>query len=67
MKKLKILIAIIIFSSYNFSSFAKEKDCSTIDTSTGVGMLEKFKCEKTFEKSKNTFKSKIKKIFKNKN
>ena len=47
------------------SSFAEEKkDCSTIDTSTGVGMLEKYKCKKDSggelelgKKIKNFFKS----------
>ena len=65
MKILKILIAVIILFSYNFNSLAEEqkKDCLSIDTSTGVGMYEKWKCEKGAE----GFKNKIKKLFKKKN
>ena len=65
MKVFKILIAAIIFFSYSFNSLAEEqkKDCSSIDTSTGVGMYEKWKCQKGFE----GFKNKVKKIFKEKN
>ena len=65
MKVFKILIAAIIFFSYSFNSLAEEqkKDCSSIDTSTGVGMYEKWKCQKGFEGlTKN-----IKKIIKKKN
>ena len=65
MKILKILIAVIILFSYSFNSLAEEqkKDCSLIDTSTGVGMYEKWKCEKGFE----GLKKKVKKIIKKKN
>ena len=51
MKIFKILIAAIIFFSYSFNSLANEqkKDCSSIDTCTGVGMYEKWNCEKGFE------------------
>ena len=51
MKVFKILIAAIIFFSYSFNSLAEEqkKNCSSIDTSTGVGMYEKWKCQKGFE------------------
>ena len=65
MKIFKILIAVIIFFSYSFNSLAEEqkKDCSSIDTSTGVGMYEKWKCKKGFE----GFKKTVKKIFKEKN
>ena len=64
MKIFKILIAVIIFFSYSFNSLAEEqkKDCSSIDTSTGVGMYEKWKCQKGFE----GLKKKVKKIFKEK-
>ena len=65
MKIFKILIAAIIFFSYTFNSLAEEqkKDCSSIDTSTGVGMYEKWKCQKGLE----GFKKKVKKILKKKN
>ena len=65
MKIFKILIAAIIFFSYNFNSLAEEqkKDCSLIDTSTGVGMYEKWKCQKGLE----GLKKKVKKILKKKN
>jgi len=65
MKIFKILIAAIIFFSYSFNSLAEEqkKDCSSIDTSTGVGMYEKWKCQKGFV----GFKKKVKKILKKKN
>ena len=47
MKIIKILISVIFIFSYSFGAFAEEKqDCSKIDTSTGVGMLEKYKCKK---------------------
>jgi len=64
MKVFKILIAAIIFFSYSFNSLAEEqkKDCSSIDTSTGVGMYEKWKCQKGFE----GLKKKVKKILKKK-
>ena len=65
MKVSKILIAAIIFFSYSFNSLANEqkKDCSSIDTGTGVGMYEKWKCEKGFE----GLKKKVKKILKKTN
>ena len=65
MKAFKILIAAIIFFSYSFNSLAEEqkKDCSSIDTSTGVGLYEKWKCQKEFE----GLKKRLKKILKIKN
>jgi len=72
MKKiLTILSALIIVISYSSVSFAEEKrDCSLIDDSTGVGMLEKWNCKKGLPpKEKTSLKSKLKKLnpFKKKN
>ena len=66
MRIIKILVFLFFIFSYNISSFAEEKkDCSTIDSSTGVGMLEKYKCKKDSggelelgKKIKNFFKKK---------
>ena len=64
MKILKILFLTIVLFSFAASSFAEEKrDCSTIDTSTGVGMYEKYKCKKGLPPSeKSSFKEKLKKL-----
>ena len=63
MKIFKILIAAIIFFSYSFNSFAanEQKECTSIDTGTGVGMYEKWKCEKGFQGLKKKLKEKISK------
>ncbi|MBA1338519.1 MAG: hypothetical protein FD546_000420 [Pelagibacterales bacterium] len=63
MKILKNLLILIFFYSFSTSSFAEEKrDCSAIDSSTGVGMYEKYKCEKGLPASKKIpFKEKLKK------
>ena len=65
MKLLKFILPLSILIFYNSNAFTKEqkKDCSSIDTSTGVGMYEKWKCEKGAE----GFKKKVKKFFKKKN
>jgi hypothetical protein len=63
MKILRNLLIIIFFYFFSASSFAEEKrDCSAIDSSTGVGMYEKYKCKKGFPPSeKASFKDKLKK------
>ena len=49
MKIFKTLIVVIILFSFNSISFAEDqRDCSTIDTSTGVGMWQKYKCDKVW-------------------
>jgi len=66
MKIIKILISVIFIFSYSFGAFAEEKqDCSKIDTSTGVGMLEKYKCKKGMESGeKGAFGQKLKNFLK---
>ena len=50
--------------SFNSTSFAKDqRDCSSIDTSTGVGMYDKYRCQKGLpERKKNVIQSKLKKL-----
>jgi hypothetical protein len=71
MKIFKTLIVVIILFSFNSISFAEDqRDCSAIDTSTGVGMWQKYKCDKGLpEGEKGSFKKKLKKLnpFKKKN
>ena len=64
MKILKILFLAIVLLSFSISSFSEEKrDCSTIDTSTGAGMYEKYKCKKGLPPSeKGSLKEKLKKL-----
>jgi hypothetical protein len=66
MKTLKILFTLIILLTYSSNSFAEEKrDCSKIDTSTGTGMYEKYKCNKGLPASeRGSLKKKIKNFFK---
>ena len=62
MKILKTLFVAIVLFSYSSNSFAEEKrDCSVIDTSTGVGMYEKWKCQKGFQGLKKKLKEKVSK------
>tara|TARA_Y100000590_G_scaffold388430_1_gene462775 strand:- start:463 stop:672 length:210 start_codon:yes stop_codon:yes gene_type:complete len=69
MKIVKILVVLFIIFSYSVGSFAEEKkDCSQIDTSTGVGLLEKYKCKRGIESGeKLPLGEKIKSFFKKKN
>jgi hypothetical protein len=64
MQILKTLILFLFLSFFNTTSFAENKrDCSTIDTSTGVGMYDKYKCKKGLpERKKNVLKHKLKKL-----
>jgi hypothetical protein len=63
MKILKTLIVVLILSLFNSISFAEQTDCSSIDTSTGVGMYEKYRCMKNLPpKEKTSLKSKLKKL-----
>ena len=66
MKLIKFALPLIILIFYTSSSFAEDskKDCALIETDTGSGMYEKWKCNKGFkgfgEKIKNLWKKKDK-------
>ena len=65
MKLIKFVLPLIVLFFYTSSSFAEEKkmDCESIDTSTGVGMLEKHRCKKGISpKEKVKWGDKIKKF-----
>ena len=64
MKILKALILALVLSFFNSTSFAETKrDCSTINTNTGVGMYDKYRCEKGLpERKKNVLKNNLKKL-----
>jgi len=64
MKVLKIIGLFLLIYSFNSTTFSEEqKDCSKIDTSTGVGMYDKYRCQKGLpERKKNVLKNKIKKL-----
>ena len=50
MKLIKFITALLFLVFFSTSSFSEEKqDCSKIDTSTGAGMLEKYKCKRGIE------------------
>ena len=54
MKLLKFILPLIILIFYSSNAFTEEKKRNffLIDDSTGVGMLEKFKCKKGIKKGK---------------
>jgi len=69
MNILKILLTTVILFTYASNSFAEEKrNCEAIDTSTGTGMYEKYKCNKGLpaseKKKKTSLKDKLKKLIK---
>ena len=69
MKLIKLIAILIFLGVFTTSSFSEEKkDCSSIDTSTGVGMLEKYKCTRGIEPGEKVqFGEKLKNLFKKKN
>ena len=65
MKIFKFIPILFILSLYNSNSYAEKIDCSSIETYTLMGMIDKHRCKKGEPpREKNKFGKKLKKLLK---